>query len=113
MGFILESSVVRGPWGLPSAGLLGRGPRAKGSDVRERAGTQLPVPLPSTAHPQAFKIPGFRGRVSFITSMSEHFCGTCNRLRITADGSLKVSVPFPVGTPVPSVLCICLPTCAP
>eukprot|EP00549_Striatella_unipunctata_P006492 CAMPEP_0118689602 /NCGR_PEP_ID=MMETSP0800-20121206/9588_1 /TAXON_ID=210618 ORGANISM="Striatella unipunctata, Strain CCMP2910" /NCGR_SAMPLE_ID=MMETSP0800 /ASSEMBLY_ACC=CAM_ASM_000638 /LENGTH=88 /DNA_ID=CAMNT_0006587033 /DNA_START=145 /DNA_END=411 /DNA_ORIENTATION=+ len=22
--------------------------------------------------------------------MSEHFCGTCNRLRITADGSLKV-----------------------
>ena len=22
--------------------------------------------------------------------MSKHFCGTCNRLRITADGSLKV-----------------------
>lgn len=22
--------------------------------------------------------------------MSEHFCGTCNRLRLTADGSLKV-----------------------
>ena len=44
---------------------------------------------------QAFKIPGFRGQVSFITSMSEHFCGTCNRLRITADGNLKVSVPFP------------------
>lgn len=22
--------------------------------------------------------------------MSEHFCGTCNRLRITADGNLKV-----------------------
>ncbi|XP_054936185.1 molybdenum cofactor biosynthesis protein 1 isoform X6 [Physeter macrocephalus] len=39
---------------------------------------------------KAFKIPGFRGRVSFITSMSEHFCGTCNRLRITADGNLKV-----------------------
>eukprot|EP00070_Physeter_catodon_P028686 XP_028335580.1 molybdenum cofactor biosynthesis protein 1 isoform X5 [Physeter catodon] len=38
---------------------------------------------------KAFKIPGFRGRVSFITSMSEHFCGTCNRLRITADGNLK------------------------
>eukprot|EP00980_Cylindrotheca_fusiformis_P013905 scaffold3618_cov129-Cylindrotheca_fusiformis.AAC.5 len=30
------------------------------------------------------------GRVGFITSMSEHFCGTCNRLRITADGQLKV-----------------------
>lgn len=30
------------------------------------------------------------GRVGFITSMSEHFCGSCNRLRITADGQLKV-----------------------
>jgi molybdenum cofactor biosynthesis protein A len=30
------------------------------------------------------------GRVGFITSMSEHFCGTCNRLRLTADGKLKV-----------------------
>jgi molybdenum cofactor biosynthesis protein A len=31
-----------------------------------------------------------RGRVGFITSMSEHFCGTCNRLRLTTDGQLKV-----------------------
>ena len=30
------------------------------------------------------------GRVGFITSMSEHFCSTCNRLRLTADGKLKV-----------------------
>jgi molybdenum cofactor biosynthesis protein A len=30
------------------------------------------------------------GRVGFITSMSEHFCGTCNRLRLTADGQIKV-----------------------
>lgn len=31
--------------------------------------------------------------------MSEHFCGTCNRLRITADGNLKVSVCSPAGPP--------------
>ena len=30
------------------------------------------------------------GRIGFITSMSEHFCSTCNRLRLTADGKLKV-----------------------
>ena len=29
-------------------------------------------------------------RIGFITSMSNHFCSTCNRLRITADGQLKV-----------------------
>ncbi|KAF5295113.1 hypothetical protein FQA39_LY13264 [Lamprigera yunnana] len=39
---------------------------------------------------KAWKIPGFTGQVGFITSMSEHFCGSCNRLRITADGNLKV-----------------------
>ncbi|KAK6760606.1 hypothetical protein RB195_021898 [Necator americanus] len=39
---------------------------------------------------KAFKIAGFKGQFGFITSMSDHFCGTCNRLRITADGNLKV-----------------------
>jgi len=39
---------------------------------------------------KAWKVPGFKGKVGFITSMSNHFCGTCNRLRITADGNIKV-----------------------
>lgn len=30
------------------------------------------------------------GSVGFITSMTSNFCGTCNRMRITADGNLKV-----------------------
>ena len=29
-------------------------------------------------------------QVGFITSMTENFCGDCNRLRLTADGNLKV-----------------------
>ena len=39
---------------------------------------------------KTYRVPGFRGRVGFITSMSEHFCHSCNRLRLTADGHLKV-----------------------
>ncbi|KAL8729380.1 MAG: hypothetical protein Q9166_004773 [cf. Caloplaca sp. 2 TL-2023] len=39
---------------------------------------------------KTWQVPGFKGRVGFITSMTENFCGTCNRLRITADGNLKV-----------------------
>lgn len=39
---------------------------------------------------KAFRVPGYAGKVGFITSMSDHFCGTCNRLRITTDGNLKV-----------------------
>lgn len=39
---------------------------------------------------KTYRVPGAEGRVGFITSMSEHFCGGCNRLRLTADGNLKV-----------------------
>ncbi|XP_014848224.1 PREDICTED: molybdenum cofactor biosynthesis protein 1 isoform X1 [Poecilia mexicana] len=39
---------------------------------------------------KTFKVPGFKGQLGFITSMSDNFCGSCNRLRITADGNLKV-----------------------
>ncbi|XP_058987635.1 molybdenum cofactor biosynthesis protein 1 isoform X3 [Musca domestica] len=39
---------------------------------------------------KAYKVPGYKGQVGFITSMTEHFCGSCNRLRLTADGNLKV-----------------------
>lgn len=39
---------------------------------------------------KTFRVPGFVGKVGFITSMTETFCGSCNRLRITSDGNLKV-----------------------
>lgn len=39
---------------------------------------------------RTWKIPGYRGTFGFISSMSDHFCSTCNRLRITADGQIKV-----------------------
>lgn len=36
-----------------------------------------------------FAIPGAKGRVGFISPISDHFCGECNRLRLTADGNLR------------------------
>lgn len=37
------------------------------------------------------------GTVSFISSISDHFCSSCNRLRITANGKLKLCL-FTNGT---------------
>ncbi|BBG96082.1 cofactor of nitrate reductase and xanthine dehydrogenase 2 [Prunus dulcis] len=37
-----------------------------------------------------FRIDEHAGVVSFITSMTEHFCAGCNRLRLLADGNFKV-----------------------
>ncbi|KAK7058539.1 hypothetical protein VNI00_002175 [Paramarasmius palmivorus] len=39
---------------------------------------------------RSWKVPGFKGSFGFISSMSDHFCSSCNRLRITADGKIKV-----------------------
>jgi cyclic pyranopterin phosphate synthase len=34
-------------------------------------------------------LPGTRGKIGFIAPMSWHFCGSCNRLRLTADGKIR------------------------
>ena len=36
-----------------------------------------------------FRLPGGAGQIGFISPISEHFCGECNRLRLTADGNLR------------------------
>jgi molybdenum cofactor biosynthesis protein A len=36
-----------------------------------------------------YQIPGHRGTVGVIAAFSRTFCGTCNRIRITAQGELK------------------------
>ena len=36
-----------------------------------------------------FSFPDHKGTLGFIGSMSDHFCSSCNRLRLTADGRLK------------------------
>ncbi len=37
-----------------------------------------------------FRIEGHTGKVSFISSISNHFCESCNRLRIDAQGKMKL-----------------------
>ncbi|MHB1404251.1 MAG: GTP 3',8-cyclase MoaA [Desulfitobacteriaceae bacterium] len=36
-----------------------------------------------------YRPPGFKGTIGFISALSRHFCHTCNRVRLTADGKLR------------------------
>lgn len=36
-----------------------------------------------------YALPSSLGRVGLISAVSSHFCGSCNRIRLTADGHLK------------------------
>ncbi|XP_073527832.1 molybdenum cofactor biosynthesis protein 1 isoform X2 [Phyllobates terribilis] len=58
--------------------------------IRQRWPELEKVPTVTSSTSKAYRVPSFRGQIGFITSMSDHFCGSCNRLRITADGNLKV-----------------------
>jgi len=36
-----------------------------------------------------YSMPGSQGSIGFITPVSQHFCSSCNRIRLTPDGYLK------------------------
>ncbi|XP_077293511.1 molybdenum cofactor synthesis 1 isoform X2 [Arctopsyche grandis] len=58
--------------------------------IKSRWPNFTPLPNGPNDTSKAWHVPGFKGQVGFISSMSEHFCGSCNRIRLTADGNLKV-----------------------
>jgi len=45
--------------------------------------------LPTAGPARTYRLPGFKGELGFISSVSDHHCPTCNRLRLTAAGMLK------------------------
>jgi cyclic pyranopterin phosphate synthase len=63
-----------------------------------------PLEVERSAVGKDFAIEGGAGSVSFISSMSDSFCGTCNRLRLTADGSIKSCLFYPAETNVREAL---------
>lgn len=61
-------------------------------DILAQAATKfdfLPVQPKENDTAKNFMIPGHAGSFAVISTMSAPFCGTCNRMRLTADGKLK------------------------
>ncbi len=61
------------------------------SVIKERLrelGELIPAEVRGGGPAKNFRFKKSLGTVGFITPMSEHFCTTCNRLRLTADGKL-------------------------
>ncbi len=57
--------------------------------ISENLGELEPVVAESGGPARLYRLPGAPGRIGVITAMSNHFCATCNRIRITADGRLR------------------------
>ena len=58
------------------------------SRVLEKLPEAVPVPQDGGVA-KLYRLPGAKGNIGLISPVSAHFCGECNRLRLTADGKLK------------------------
>ncbi len=78
---------------LDAQGKWDRNQLVAGREVFERISQVWPLePLsetPGTAPAERFRFADGIGEIGLISSVSEPFCGTCNRLRVTADGALR------------------------
>jgi len=61
---------------------------ANAKERLEKKYTLLPSSLSGGGPARYYQIGGTDLRVGFITPMSQHFCETCNRVRLSADGML-------------------------
>jgi cyclic pyranopterin phosphate synthase len=57
--------------------------------IVEKVGPLAPVELKKAGPARYFRFDGAAGVLGFISPLSNHFCGECNRLRLTADGKLR------------------------
>lgn len=55
----------------------------------EKIGPLMPVRFRKTGPARYFRFDGAPGVIGFISALTHHFCGDCNRLRLTADGRLR------------------------
>ena len=66
--------------------------RVPTDEIRRRVETLGPLEEVSSSGSgpaRTYQLPGARGRIGFISAISEHFCDRCNRLRLTPEGQLR------------------------
>jgi GTP 3',8-cyclase len=78
---------------LDAQGEWDRNHLVSGREVFERIAAEWPLePVPGGHHAapaERFRFSDGQGEIGLISSVTEPFCGTCNRLRVTADGALR------------------------
>jgi cyclic pyranopterin phosphate synthase len=95
---------------MPVSSSLGHGV-AKGVDLMElkarftrRWGALQEVATDLHAPARRFQLPGARGKLGFIASVSEPFCSACDRLRLSATGRLQLCMAHPDGMDLRALL---------
>lgn len=59
------------------------------SYIQEHYPSLHKIPDPDFSTSYNYTVPGYQGNIGVIAAFSRTFCGTCNRIRVTAQGVLK------------------------
>jgi GTP 3',8-cyclase len=57
--------------------------------IEERFGTLTELPAKASSTARRFAFADGRGEIGFVNPVSEPFCSSCDRIRVTADGQLR------------------------
>ena len=68
--------------------------RVTGDELLRQFPFLRPVQTQETATARYYTADGFRGRVGLISPVSHRFCGSCSRVRLLANGSVKPCLAF-------------------
>jgi len=79
---------------LDAEGTWGRDQVVASEDILARIGAQWPLepasePGGDPAPAERYRFADGRGEIGVVASVTRPFCGTCNRLRLTADGAVR------------------------
>lgn len=83
--------------GIPTAKVIAQIENAFG-EMKSVAKSHLQGPA------QYFNLQGFKGQIGFIDALDHKFCSSCNRIRLTADGFLKLCLNSNAGLDIKSLL---------
>lgn len=82
--------------GVPSEELL--------AQLSEVYGPARPLPCDGEGPARYYAFDGFQGRIGFISPITHRFCESCNRLRLTAEGRLKLCLYYRDGIDLRALL---------
>lgn len=51
-----------------------------------------------------YSLPGFKGKIGFISALTHQFCQECNRVRLTSNGFLKTCLQYETGADLKTIL---------
>lgn len=75
------------------------------SELKKRFGDAVPCTGRFGNGPAVYvRFPGFRGKVGFIDAVTHKFCSSCNRVRLTSEGCLKLCLQYGGGADLKRLL---------